>query len=104
MDFKFSSQGRKNSQDIKERERLLKIIQSENKILTELAEEFYANDNRDDEICASYSKKIIEIVDRILSSGDWEASLFLRNMIKPIKQFVSKLRRFYIVLAPLRLK
>lgn len=86
MDFNFSSQGRKNTQSNEERERLLKVIKVENEVLTKLAEEFYSTVNRDDQTCIKYSKNIIEIVDRVLCAGDWESSLFLRNMIKPIKQ------------------
>ncbi len=86
MDFNFSSQGRKNTQSNEERERLLNVIKVENEVLTKLAEAFYSTVNRDDETCIKYSKNIIEIVDRVLDAGDWESSLFLRNMIKPIKQ------------------
>ncbi len=86
MTLQFTQQQQHSSRRDNEREVLLAVMREENANLTTVAEAFYATPKRDEAVCCHYSQKIIATVDRILAAGDWETSLFLRNLIKPIKQ------------------
>ena len=64
---------------------LLQVLQDENAKMNELSESFYAQTVFTPEQDMSYCQRIVTAVDRVLSAGDWETSLFLRNTIKPMK-------------------
>ena len=67
------------------RQQLLETLQSEEKQLKTLLEEFYRQP-RSSESCLTCANHIVVLLDRIFSAGDWEESLFLRNTAKPLRK------------------
>ena len=86
MSLGFTQAGRKKSQDFAEREVLLAVLNQQNEIILAAVEELNAVQGEDRALAAQYCQKVIDCVDTIEAAGDWESSLFLRNIIKPIKQ------------------
>lgn len=77
---------RHNQQKEFERRKLLAVFEAENKSMALLAEQYHAIEQRDEQLTANYCKKVVAAIDRILAAGDWDSSLFLRSVIKPVKR------------------
>ncbi len=66
--------------------RLLETINAEKSQFSQYAEVFYAKNYRSDDDLKQLCEKIVYTVDRVLSAEEWEASLFLRSVIRPLKK------------------
>lgn len=86
MSFRLSVNTKENVQSEDLKRRLLDCITSEKVNLTKLLEEFNSQSYPDDESYAQLCKVTLEIIDKVLKSGNWEDSLFLHNTVKPLKK------------------
>ena len=68
------------------RKKLLAFVEKEKQKLQQLLDEFYTLPNREEGDYARVNQKVIELLQRIINAGDWESSLFLRNMIGQLKK------------------
>src|SRR3989344_6005179 len=96
MSMNFDSETRNKSNDSENKRRLAEAVQAENERFKKVLDEFYAEPKRSKEQYAEINQKILETIDRLLTAGDWESSLFLRNAIKPLlkaKEDVLKLQK-----------
>lgn len=66
--------------------RLIECVETESVQFIELAEAFYAKGRRTKDDYRRLCDAIIEAAEHVLSADAWEASLFLRNTLKPIKE------------------
>jgi len=73
-------------QENSSQETLLALLQSEKANFLQIAEGFYELQRRTDEHYIQFCRDVIQSIDRVLSAGDWEQSLSLRNAIKPIRE------------------
>ena len=70
--------------DLTERDKLLEALKLGKSRLDDAAETLYAHLPVSHEEAETYCQTVIATVDDILSAGDWQSSLFLRNLIKPV--------------------
>jgi len=68
------------------RRTLLECLEKEQTELRSILDEFYELPRRTEDDYARVNQKIIEILDHVISAGDWDSSMFLKNTIKPIKE------------------
>lgn len=83
-ELNFSAQARRSAKDQLLRKQLLDLVHEEKEQFTQLANEFYAKNDRDDESSLDICREIVAIVNRITSTEGWKDSLFLRNIMKPL--------------------
>jgi len=84
--MRFGQQARKGAKQFEEREHLLDVLKKENAYISAAVEELYSHEGQDDAASIKYCKSVLESVKRITEAGDWQTSLFLRNLIKPITE------------------
>lgn len=70
------------SQDLKKK--LLECLDTEARQFSDIARQYFEKQNLSKEDKLGLLTAVIATVDHVLSSGDWESSLFLRNTIKPL--------------------
>ncbi len=68
------------------KKKLLDCLDSEKKNFTEIVESFFAKEKPSEADKQVLLKAIVDAVNHVLASGDWESSLFLRNVVKPLKE------------------
>jgi intracellular multiplication protein IcmQ len=71
---------------LQEREQLLTVLRNENVHVEEAANELMESPSSSEEATHKYCKVVVASVDKILAAGDWDSSLFLKNVIKPIRE------------------
>ena len=69
-----------------DRQLLLDLMERESKTISQIALEFHQADRNDENAAIRYSESIVAAADRVLSAGDWDSSLFLKTIVKPIKE------------------
>ncbi len=67
------------------RKQLLGRLHAEKQNIIQAIEKFYSQNTRHENGAALALAEMIQAFDRVLSAGDWESSLFLRNTVKPLK-------------------
>jgi len=67
------------------KKQLLDCLQQENQQFLNIAQAFFDKDTLSETDKTALLKAIIEAVDHVLTAGDWDSSLFLRNIVKPLK-------------------
>jgi intracellular multiplication protein IcmQ len=86
MSFRLSVNTKENVQSEELKRRLLDCVTSEKVNLTQLFEEFNSQSYPDDASYMQLCKVTLETIDKVLKSGNWEDSLFLHNIVKPLKK------------------
>lgn len=82
--FSLGSQNHLKGDELKTK--LLECLKAKNSHLSGIAKEFYEKHSSfADEDYTKLCKEIVACVDEILTNGNWEDSLFLRNSLKPLK-------------------
>ena len=71
---------------IEEREYLLNVLREQNLHVERAANELFDSSLSSEEVKKEYCQIVIKTVDKILAAGDWDSSLFLKNVIKPIRE------------------
>lgn len=66
------------------KQKLLDCIDQEAKQFSDVTREFFDKEQLSSEDKTGLLKAIIAAVDHVLAADDWDSSLFLRNLIKPI--------------------
>ena len=84
--MKFSQLNKDKVRQQQDREKIIEVLGVENKRVTKAVEQLYAHEGYDKTEAVGYCKEIISSIDNIMAAGDWESSLFLRNVIKPLKE------------------
>ncbi len=69
-----------------DRQLLLDLMEAETENISQIAHEFHQADRDDKNAAIRYSESIVASADRVLSAGDWDTSLFLKTIVKPIKE------------------
>lgn len=67
------------------RKQLLGRLHAEKQNIIHAIERFYSQNTRHETGALLALEEMIQAFDRVLSAGDWESSLFLRNTVKPLK-------------------
>lgn len=67
------------------RKQLLDRLRAEKQPIIVAIEKFYAQNTRCEKGTLQALEEMIAAFDRVISAGDWESSLFLRNTVKPLK-------------------
>lgn len=70
------------SQDLKKK--LLECLDQEARQFSEIARTYFAKGNLSKEDKTGLLNAVITTVDHVMSAGEWDSSLFLRNTIKPL--------------------
>ncbi|OGT48791.1 MAG: Dot/Icm secretion system protein IcmQ [Gammaproteobacteria bacterium RIFCSPHIGHO2_12_FULL_38_11] len=70
------------SQNLKKQ--LLECLDKEAREFSDFARQFFSKETLSKEDKAGLLNAVITAVDHVMSGGDWESSLFLRNTIKPL--------------------
>lgn len=70
------------SQDLKKK--LLECLDKEARQFSEIARTYFAKENLSKEDKTGLLNAVIATVDHVISAGEWDSSLFLRNTIKPL--------------------
>lgn len=84
LNFSFSVQKDIKNEQLKQL--LLQCVDKEKDQFAQLANHFYNASHRSDDHYLDLCNAIISAVDGVLNASDWDASLFLRNTIKPLKK------------------
>lgn len=72
------------------KKKLLDCLQQEQKQFSDIAQAFFEKEKLSETDRTALLKTIVEAVDHVLAAGDWNSSLFLRNVVKPLKQIQSE--------------
>ncbi|OGO92803.1 MAG: Dot/Icm secretion system protein IcmQ [Coxiella sp. RIFCSPHIGHO2_12_FULL_42_15] len=72
------------------RKTLCEVVESEKERFLQLAQAFYDGGQRTEQQCLELTNAIVAAVDHVLQAGDWDSSLFLRNIIKPLREIRAK--------------
>ena len=75
------------SQELKKK--LLDCLDREARQFSEIARDYFNKDQLSKEDKTGLLKAVINTVDHVMSAGDWDSSLFLRNTLKPLMQIKS---------------
>jgi intracellular multiplication protein IcmQ len=67
------------------RKYLLERLQDENPHIMAAIEKFSSPQGRQGETATRALEEMIAAFDRVITAGDWESSLFLRNTVRPLK-------------------
>jgi len=86
MDISISKTTCNQRAQLELRQKLLTFVEQEKKVLRQLLDEFYELPRRSEEDYARVNQKITELLNRIIDAGDWDSSLFLRNIIALLKK------------------
>ena len=86
MDISISKINCKQTAQLELRQKLLGCLEQEQKTLRQLLNEFYNLPQKKEDDYARVNQKITELLNRIISTGDWDSSLFLRNTISLLKK------------------
>jgi intracellular multiplication protein IcmQ len=65
---------------------LVECVTQQKQTFVTLAEEFYHLGRRTDADYYRLCRAVIDAVDQVLASSDWDASLFLHNTLKPLRE------------------
>ena len=65
--------------------KLLECLRQENRELMRIAKEYFEKPNKSESDAIHMLEAVIESSDHILTAGDWDSSLFLRNQVKSVK-------------------
>jgi len=65
---------------------LLANLEKENESFSDVASAFYAQDPHDVDSCLDAVKAMLSSMDNVLNVGDIDSSLFLRNVVKPLRK------------------
>ena len=91
--MKFSQSGKDKVKQTEDRANIVKVLDVENERVSKAVEELYAHEGYDKQEAIGYCNEIIDSVNNIMAAGDWESSLFLRNVIKPLKEVSDDAKR-----------
>lgn len=83
LNFPHSTRTDLKSEELKRQ--LIDCINVEKEKFVEVAENFYRANRRKEQDYLDLCNAIIVAVDQVMSTNDWEDSLFLRNTIKPLQ-------------------
>lgn len=72
------------SQDLKKK--LLECLDRESRQFSEIARSYFNKEQLSVEDKTGLLRAVIETVNHVMSAGDWDSSLFLRNTLKPLMQ------------------
>jgi intracellular multiplication protein IcmQ len=89
MDISIGKMHRDQTVQLELREKLLAVVKREKETLSQLLSEFYQLSERKEGDYARLNEKIAELMQRVMQAGDWESSLFLRNMVNVLKKRLS---------------
>jgi intracellular multiplication protein IcmQ len=67
------------------RKQLLGHLNTEKYNIIHAIEKFYSQNTRHEAGAIQALEEMIQAFDRVLTAGDWESTLFLRNTVKPLK-------------------
>ncbi|EKD92060.1 MAG: IcmQ [uncultured bacterium] len=67
------------------KKKLLACLKEEHSKFSEIAETIFRKDKLAESDKTALLQSIVEAVDHVLEAGDWDSSLFLRNVAKPLK-------------------
>ncbi len=93
MSLAFSQSSRQNVAQEQDREHILQVLQSENEVVSLAVKELYEVEGENKDASVVYCKRIIASIDKIIAAGDWQASLFLRNVLKPLLEIQQDAKR-----------
>jgi intracellular multiplication protein IcmQ len=79
--------------EFQNRKRLLDCLTSEKQHIMAAIEKFYSQKVRQEESALQALEEMISAFDRVITAGDWEDSLFLRNIVKPLKNMRAEAER-----------
>ena len=80
----FSTHNQHDAKSFALREMLLERMKDETEQFRALMTQYSDRDPADEEVTQHLCQEIVNLVDRVLSIEGWEASLFLRNLMKPL--------------------
>ena len=86
MPVSFDRSERKKQDDLKNKQKLIEELNHEREEFEEESKAFLTNPNRSKDVINKINQRIISTIDRLFKAGDWEGSLFLRSMAKPLQQ------------------
>lgn len=86
MTLGFASNQRDKAKSDELKKRLIESIRTEKKQFLQIADDFYAQNERSQESYIEFCQGVIAAVDHVLSAGNWDDSLFLHNTVKPLKE------------------
>jgi len=86
MSPKFSIDEKQQKQGDALKQRFIDCVQKEKLEFLKNADDFYDRSDRSRDSYIKFANDIINAVDHVLTTDNWEESLFLRNTIKPLKQ------------------
>lgn len=76
---------RTQQQQIEQRKQLVSCVRAETETIHRVTAMINRQEGVDKKECLNLLNQSLIAVDRVLQTGDWESSLFLRNTIRPIK-------------------
>jgi len=77
---------RKDVRNEELKHRLVECVNEQTRKFLLVTEKFNALERREEQDYLQLCNGIIEAIDDVLAAGDWDASLFLRNTIRPLKK------------------
>lgn len=90
----FDQRKRREHDKQQQREKLLQQLEVEQARFKEIVKEYYSAPKRDQSQWLMAVEAIISGSERILATTDWEESLFLRNLLKPLKALQQQASEF----------
>lgn len=84
LHFHHEAASKHQSDELKRR--LIESVQAQQGNFLQQAEAFYTQDIRTRESHLEFAEAIVKAVDEILAEENWDASLFVRNCLRPLKE------------------
>lgn len=63
----------------------LSKLRTEHQELQRAIDEFHIAPKQNEAVCSETAQKVIKVIDQVMASGDWNASLYLRSAVKPLQ-------------------
>lgn len=86
MSLNFSATARNKIQGDDLKRLLIDCAKNEKVNFVKIADAFYKQNYRNKSHYIEFCKEVIKAIDKVLSAGDWNDSLFLRNTVKPLRE------------------
>ena len=90
MTLAFSPVGRQQTAQHQDRQHIISVLDQENERVSAALQDLYACEGENTAASIVYCQRILASVDNVEAAGDWESSLFLRNVVKPIREVADK--------------
>jgi intracellular multiplication protein IcmQ len=98
MTFNLASSARFDLKNEELKRHLVECVNEKKRNFVQLAEKFYHLNRRADTDYRQLCQSIIATIDQVLTTDDWETSLFLRNTLKPLRKLRDQAQELLIVM------